>query len=429
MSAPPSTPDDALPHPVRDLPAAPALDAHESTGSAAPGVEGAELPSPRQNVTRLEYAGKTIYLIGTAHVSRRSVEEVRSTIEALRPNTVCVELDAERHRMLTDREAWRKVDIFQIIRQKKVLLLLSSLALGAFQRRMGEKLGVQPGAELLEAVQAAQDVGAELVLADRNIQATLKRTWANLSVWERSQVVSGLLVAPFSVEEIDEGKIEALKEQDSLGEMMKEVAEQFPKVKVPLIDERDAYLMSTIAEAPGPVIVAVVGAAHVRGMVERLGQQVDRGELERIPPPSLWGRVFAWALPLLVVGSFALGAQDPSGEGFSEMLLAWVLPTAGLASLFTILALGHPLTVLTAFFVAPLTTLHPALGAGMFTGLVEAYLRKPTVEDCEGIQKAFSSVRGVYTNRATRVLLVAFLSSIGAALGAYIGATWVLSLV
>lgn len=379
-------------------------------------------------VTRLEHDGKTLYLIGTAHVSRRSVEEVRQVITDVRPDTVCVELDAQRHKMLVDQDTWRKLDIFQVIRQKKVLLLLSSLALGAFQRKMGEKLGVKPGSELLEAVSAAKDVGAELVLADRDIQATLKRTWANLSFWDRAQVASGLLAAPFAVEEIDEAKIESLKEQDSIGEMMHEVAEQFPRVKVPLIDERDAYLMSAIAEAPGKTIVGVVGAAHVRGMVERLGQPVDRKALEVIPPPSIWGRVFAWLLPALVLGSFAFGAQDPTGEGLREMVLAWVLPTAGLAGAFTVLALGHPLTILTALVAAPITTLHPALGAGMFTGLAEAYLRRPTVEDCEGIQKAFSSVGGLYRNRATRVLLVALLSSIGAALGAYIGATWVLSL-
>lgn len=379
-------------------------------------------------VTRLEHEGKTIYLIGTAHVSKRSVEEVRQVITDVQPDTVCVELDAQRHKMLVDQDTWRKLDVFQVIRQKKVLLLLSSLALGAFQRKMGEKLGVKPGSELLEAVSAAKDVGAELVLADRDIQATLKRTWANLSFWDRAQVASGLLAAPFAVEEIDEAKIESLKEQDSIGEMMHEVAQQFPRVKVPLIDERDSYLMSAIAEAPGKTIVGVVGAAHVRGMVQRLGVPVDRKALEEIPPPSIWGRVFAWALPVLVLGSFAFGAQDPTGEGLKEMVLAWALPTAGLAGLFTVLALGHPLTVLTALVAAPITTLHPALGAGMFTGLVEAYLRRPTVEDCEGIQKAFSSLGGLYRNRATRVLLVALLSSIGAALGAYIGATWVLSL-
>lgn len=387
-----------------------------------------ELP-PVGHVTHLKYEGKDIHLIGTAHVSQRSVEEVRRVITELRPDVVCVELDQQRYKMLIDENAWKKLDIFQVIRKKQVLLLLASLALGAFQRRMGEKLGVRPGAELLEAVRAAEEVGARVVLADRDVQATLKRTWRNLSFWEKSQVTSGLMVAPFAVDDIDEAKIESLKDRDSIGEMMNEVAREFPRVKVPLIDERDAYLMSSIAEAEGRTIVGVVGAAHVAGMVKRLGEKVDREALTRIPPPSVVAKAVGWLIPALVIGAFFLGASDPTGDNLREMVFAWVLPTGGLSALFTIVALGRPLTVLTAMVVAPLTTLHPALGAGMFTGLCEAWLRKPTVEDCEGIQHAFSSLGGMYRNPATRVLLVTLLSSIGAALGAYVGATWVLSLV
>lgn len=410
-----------------------AIGADDSLAVAAPVVDSLETDAPPSagsvgHVTRLEYQGKEIFLIGTAHVSLKSVEEVTRVIREVRPDTVCVELDEQRHKMLLDENAWRKLDIFQVIRQKRVLFLLSSLALSAFQRRMGEKLGVRPGAELLAGVKTAEEVGARVVLADRDVQATLKRTWANLSFWDKAQVTSGLLAAPFSVEEIDESKIEDLKDQDTIGEMMHEVAAQFPRVKVPLIDERDAFLMSMIQEAPGPRIVGVVGAAHVAGMVARLGQPADREALSRIPPPSLLSRVLQWLIPALVLGAFFFGFQERSGQGMEEMLLAWILPTAALCGLFTALALGHPLTILSGILAAPITTLHPALGAGMITGLVEAYLRKPTVEDCEGIQKALTSVRGAYGNPATRVLLVTMLSSIGAALGAWIGATWLLSL-
>ncbi len=380
------------------------------------------------HVTRLEYQGKEIFLIGTAHVSRKSVEEVERVIRELRPDTVCVELDEQRHRMLMDEDAWKKLDIFQVIRQKRVLFLLSSLALSAYQKRMGEKLGVRPGAELLAGVRVAEEVGAQLVLADRDVQATLKRTWANLSFWDKAQVASGLVAAPFSMDEIDEEKIEGLKDQDAIGEMLHEVAAQFPRVKVPLIDERDAFLMSAIQEAPGKKIVGVVGAAHVAGMVARLGQSADRAELSKIPPPSRWSTILQWVIPLAVVVSFYFGYQKQSLEGLEQMVYAWILPTGTLSALFTIFALGHPLTVLTAFVAAPITTLHPAIGAGMVTGLVEAYLRKPTVEDCEGIQTAFGSIKGMYKNRATRVLLVVVTSTIGAALGAYIGISWVLSL-
>ena len=403
-----------------------ALGAELALEDAALGASGAQ--GKVGHVTRLTYGDKEIFLVGTAHVSRKSVEEVERVIRDLRPDTVCVELDDQRHRMLMDENAWKKLDIFQVIRQKRVLFLLSSLALSAYQKRMGEKLGVRPGAELLAAVHVAKEVGAELVLADRDVQATLKRTWANLSFWDKAQVASGLLAAPFSVEDIDEEKIESLKDQDAIGEMLHQVAAQFPRVKGPLIDERDAFLMSAIQEAPGRKIVGVVGAAHVAGMVARLGQSADRKKLSELPPPSKVSAALQWIIPAAVLGAFYFGYRQQSMEGLQQMLYAWILPTGLLSALFTLIALGHPLTILTAFVAAPITTLHPAIGAGMVTGLVEAYLRKPTVEDCEGIQKALSSVKGVYRNSATRVLLVSVTSTIGAALGAWIGASWVLSL-
>lgn len=380
------------------------------------------------HVTPLSYDGKEILLVGTAHVSQKSVAEVTRVIREERPDTVCVELDETRYKTLVDKAAWQKLNIFEVIRQKRVLFLLSSLALGAYQRRMGEKLGVLPGAELLAAVQTAEEVGAKVVLVDRDVQATLKRTWANLSFWDKSQMVAGLVSAPFAVEDIDETKIEALKDKDTIGEMMHEVAREMPRVKGPLIDERDAYLMSMIQEAPGKKIVAVVGAAHVDGMVARLGQQVDRAALCEIPPPSQLSRALKWIIPALMLSAFSIGYFKHQGEGLREMLEAWVLPNAVFAGLFTVLALGHPLSVLTAFVASPITSLNPTIGAGLVAGLVEAYLRKPTVEDCEGVQKAVSSVRSFYQNRVTRVLLVVLMASIGSSLGAFVGAGWVLSL-
>jgi len=377
------------------------------------------------HVTRLEWGGKEIFLVGTAHVSQRSVDEVTRVIEEVRPDTVCVELDEQRHRMLVDEDAWKKLDIFQVIRQKKVLFLLASLALGAYQRKMGEKLGVRPGAELLAAVKSAEKVGAHVVLADRDIQATLKRTWANLSFWDKVKITGGLVEAPFASDEIDEEKIEQLKDKDMIGEVLEQLAVELPRIKVPLIDERDAYLISSISEAPGRRIVGVVGAAHVPGMVKRLGEPVDKKKLAELPPPSRMMQVLAWVIPTLLVLAFYHGFREHSGERLVDMIWAWILPTAALCGLFTIFALAHPLTILAACVAAPITTLHPAIGAGMVTGLVEAWLRKPTVEDCEQLSRSMTSIRSVYQNRVTRVLLVFVLSSLGAALGAYIGASWV----
>ncbi len=380
------------------------------------------------HVTRLEYDGKEILLVGTAHVSEKSVQEVRRVIAEERPDTVCVELDEGRYQTLVDQTRWQKLDIFDVIRQKKVLFLLSSLALGAYQRRMGEKLGVVPGAELLAAVEAAKEAGAEVRLVDRDVQATLKRTWANLGFFDRLQMVGGLLTAPFSVEEIDEARIEQLKDKDTIGEMMHQVARELPNIKTPLIDERDQYLMSNIRESKGPKIVGVVGAAHIEGMVARLDEAVDRSRLDQIPGPTLVGRSLKWIIPLIMLAAFSYGYAKHQGEGLEQLLTAWILPNAVFAGLFATIALAHPLSVLTAFIASPITSMNPTIGAGMVAGLVEAYLRKPTVADCEGVQKAFTSVSAVYQNRVTRVMLVFVLSNVGSAVGAWIGLGWVLSL-
>ncbi|MCA9646826.1 MAG: TraB family protein [Myxococcales bacterium] len=228
-----------------------------------------------RNVTHVEIEGRDVYIVGTAHVSPKSVEEVTRVIREVKPDTVCVELDAMRHEALVDENRWRKLDIFAVIRQQKVLFLLSSLVLSSYQRRMGDKLGVKPGAELHAAVREADALGAHLVLADRDIQATLKRTWGNLSFFNKLKVLAAMNAAFFGSAEIDEEQIEELKDRDVINEMMHEFAQAMPQVQVPLIDERDRFLMTKIADAPGKKIVAVVGAGHVQGMLHQLGKQAD----------------------------------------------------------------------------------------------------------------------------------------------------------
>jgi pheromone shutdown-related protein TraB len=235
--------------------------------------------------------------------------------------------------------------------------------------------------------------------------------------------------APFAVEEISSEQIEQLKDRDTISEMLQELAHVMPGIKQPMIDERDAYLMSSIEAAPGKRVVAVVGAGHVDGMLQNLGQPVDRDALCAIPPPSALSQILQWVIPVLVLGAFYFGYTERSWDDFQKMLFAWVLPTSLLAATFTIAAGAKLLTVLTALVVSPITTLHPAIGAGMLTGLVEAWLRKPTVQDCEEATEAIQTLRGAYKNRFTRVLIVAVLSTIGAALGAWVGATWVVSLI
>lgn len=380
------------------------------------------------NVTRIESGDREIFIVGTAHISRRSVDEVRCVIEEVRPDTVCVELDQTRYDALVDDSRWRRLDIFEVIRQDKMLFFLATLVLTAYQKKLGDKLGVRPGAEMLAAVEAARGVGARVVLADRDVQATLKRSFRSLSFWNKSKLLAVLIGAFFATEEITEEQIEQLKDRDTLSELMKAFAQEMPELQVPLIDERDRYLMSSVEEAPGRRIVAIVGAGHVEGMQRYLGQKVNREALTVIPPPSKVTAALKWLIPVVVLGAFYFGYQGHQGERLLQMVMAWVLPTSISCALFGVIAGATWPTVLTALFAAPITTLNPAIAAGMFTGFVEAWVRRPTVEDCERINQDMTTIRGMYRNRFTRVLLVAVATTLGAALGAWIGVTWVVTL-
>jgi pheromone shutdown-related protein TraB len=321
-----------------------------------------------------------------------------------------------------DENRWQKLDIFQVVKQGKFLYLLANLALSAYQRTLGEQFGVQPGAEQRQGIESAKAVGSELILADRAVEATLKRTWANLSLWSKSKLLASLF-ASGEQEELTEEKLEKMKEQDTITEMMKAFAQEMPQIKKPLIDERDSYLMASIARAPGKKIVAVVGAGHVSGMLEQYAHvdQIDLEALSVLPPPSKIGTILAWLIPAILVLSMYYGYQDHGLKSLQEMIIAWVLPTSLLCALFTALTLPKPLSILVAALSAPITTIHPAISAGMVVGLAEAWFRKPTVADCERVTLDAASMKGLFSNPVTRILIVAFASNLGAALGFYVG--------
>jgi len=267
-----------------------------------------------------------------------------------------------------------------------------------------------------------------VVLIDRDIHITLKRTWANLGFFDKMALGGAIVQSMFSREQISAVEIENLKQQAHLSEMLSEFAKEMPAVKEPLIDERDQYLMSGVEAAGGDKVVAVVGAAHVPGMQANLGKPVDRARLERLPPPSRIVQALKWLIPALVIFFLVRGLLGKQDASFEEILFAWVLPNAVMAGLLTAVAGARLLSILCALVASPLTSLIPVMGAGMVVGLLEAWLRKPTVEDCENINRDVQSVRGVYRNPVTRVLLVAVAATLGSALGAWIGIAWIATL-
>ena len=380
-------------------------------------------------VTRVEYDGKDLTIIGTAHVSQRSVDEVRRVIAEIRPDTVCVELDQGRLEALVNDKRYRNLNLARTVKEKRVLFLLASLALAAYQRRIGDRLGVRPGAELLAAVQCAEAVGAQLILADRDIQATLKRTWANISLLNKLRLAGSLLAAPLAAAEMSEDQIEKLKDRDTISELLSELSKMIPGLKEPLIDERDQYLASSLTTAPGNKVVAVVGAGHVDGILAHLGKAVDRESLERLPTRTALNHFVRWSIPIIILVSFAIGyVRSPSTDALFHMARAWILPTSIGCGLFAATAGAHVLTIASGLLTAPIAALNPLFGAGAVTALAENWLRRPTPDHCEAIPRSITSLGGWYQNPATRVLLTYLLSSLGASLGIIIGLIWVIAL-
>lgn len=384
------------------------------------------------DVRRIVLDGKEIVLVGTAHISRDSVETVRAVIEEEAPDTVCVELDEQRHQALRDESRWQSLNLIQVIRRGQMPFLLASLALASFQKRMGLKTGVKPGAELAAAATLAEERGCEVRLVDRDIRTTLLRAWRKTGFWKRLNLVAALTAGLFEDQKLDEAELARLRQSDTLSAMLEEMGTLLPSVKAILVDERDAYMAHHIRQAPGPKVVAVVGAAHVPGLLRRMTEDIapeTLSEISSVPPKSSLSKALPWILPGLIAALFVAGFFAGDREQLAGAALAWILSTGLLAALGTVIALGHPLTVLTAFVAAPITTLHPTLGAGMFTGLVQAFIAAPTVRDMEKVGEDVATLRGWWGNRMTRVLLVFVFSSLGAAAGMFVALRWLTDLV
>jgi pheromone shutdown-related protein TraB len=385
-----------------------------------------------QSITRVALGEREIILVGTAHVSRDSVDEVTRIIAEEKPDRVCVELDEGRYRSMEEGSTWQNLDIGKVLREGKGFLLLANLVLGSFQRRLGSDLGVKPGEEMLAAVNAAKGLGIPFSLCDRQIHTTLRRAWARTSFWGKNKMLAAMLSSVFTSEKLTSEEIEGLKQKDMLQSMLDELAGYLPAAKEVLIDERDTYLAEKIGRAEGRRIVAVVGAGHVPGIVKYLNsmgsEPRDLSTLENIPQKKLLSKLAPWIVPALLVVLFGLGFLRSGWQMSLEMALKWLLANGGLAAAGSLLAFAHPLTIVVAFVGAPIATLNPFVGIGLFTGIAEAFLRKPRVKDFENLQTDVASFRGFYTNRVTHILLVFLLSSLGGMIGNFIAIPWITAL-
>jgi pheromone shutdown-related protein TraB len=391
--------------------------------SPAPGSPAREEP-----IVTVERGGGRITLLGTAHVSRASADKVRELLASGDYDAVAVELCPSRHKAVVDPGALARMDLFRVLREGKAAMVTATLALAAFQQRLAEQFGIKPGEEMRVAIEDAKQAGLPLLLIDREVGVTLKRVYRNVPWWRRWMLMSGLITSVVTREQVNEQDIERLKEGDILETTFAQFADQARDLFEPLIAERDRYmaarLQQELVRGGRRHILAVVGAGHLRGLQKQLARGIDApdeliSELDRAPQPSRWPKLIPWLIVALILAGFAVGFSRSTELGFT-LVLDWVVINGGLSALGALVAAAHPLTVITAFLAAPLTSLNPTIGAGMVTAAVEIYLRKPNVGDFGRLRQDTTHVRGWRRNAVARTLLVFLLSTLGSAVGTYV---------
>lgn len=392
---------------------------HDGTGGEAPPA-GRSYPA---DVHVLDVDGREVILVGTAHVSRESVDLVRQVIEREAPDCVCVELDAQRYAALSQKQRWENLDLKQIIRKKQLAALLANLLLASYQKKLGGALGVLPGTELLEAARVAEARDIPVALCDRDVRVTLRRVWASMSLWNKSKLISLLALSAFDQPELDEAELRRLRDQDVLSELMKELGEALPALKHTLIDERDSYLTQKILQQRGERVVAVVGAGHVEGIRRALveGREVDLESINAIPPISPLWKWIGWGVPAVILGSLLYIGMVKGLAVAGENMAYWIVANGIPTTIGAVAALAHPAVIACAFAVAPITSLIPVIGAGYVLAFLQAYLVPPMVRELESVADDVASLRRWWRNRLLRIFLVFLLTTLGSLVGTYVG--------
>ena len=373
----------------------------------------------RENIVKLDYQDKEIYLVKTAHVSKTSVQDVTECIEEVDPDSICIELDAQRYERLENPQEWRNTDIVEVIKNKQVGFLMVNVILSSFQRRMAKSLGSNTGGEMMEAIRLSKTMNKQLVLADRPIKTTFSRIWSMLQGKEKFKLLTGIISSIFDDEEISEEDLAKLKEADALEAALMEVSKEFPTVKKILVDERDMYLSQKIKKAPGKKIVAVIGAAHAAGIVRHINEEIDTDSLEIIEKKKGFSSYLKYLVPAIILLLIISTIVKNRDLGLSQ-IRSWILWNGGLSALGVLLAGGHILSILTAFIMSPITSLNPLLASGWFAGIVEASIRKPKVKDFEDIYEDTSTFKGFWKNRVTRTLMVVLFANLFSSIGTFV---------
>ncbi|MEE2664449.1 MAG: TraB/GumN family protein [Myxococcota bacterium] len=377
----------------------------------------------------VEIDGREFVIVGTAHISRESVELVREVIENETPDCVCLELDAQRHEALSSEDRWKQLDLREVIRKRQLATLLVNLLLASYQKRLGGQLGMMPGSELLEASRVASENGIPISFCDRDIRVTLRRAWSSLSWWRKLELSSTVLASAFDRTELSEEDLRNIRRKDVLNEMMSELGKSMPTLKQVLIDERDAYLAQRIREADGDRIVAVVGAGHVTGMRAALarGTDVDIAEFDQIPPVSPVLKWVGWGIPALIVGALVTIGATKGPAAMGENALYWLVANSVPTALGGLAALGHPLTIAIGGLAAPFTSLTPVIGAGYVAAFVQTWVAPPLVHEFETVGDDIAHLSRWWRSRLLKIFLVFVLTTLGSLLGTGLGGVEIVS--
>ena len=376
--------------------------------------------------------GREITLLGTAHISSESITEVTDAVKQKMPDCVAIELDEKRYKAVMDPDSWRNLDIISVLKKKEGFLLLANLVLASFQRRMGSNVGVKPGDEMKAAILQAQELGIPSVMVDRPIQITLRRAWSRNSLWGKSKLLAAMIASAFDDDEVSAEQIENLKKTSEMDSMLNELAGYLPAVKEVLIDERDRYLAGHIWESKGNKVLAVLGAGHLGGVQKHLElmaagkESSDTSDISDVPKKTTPSQIAGWVVMAAVIAGIAVGFIFGGRKIGEDMIFKWLFWNAILAAAGSLIAGGHPITIIAGAVAAPFTSLCPFIGVGMVTGIVQAVVCKPKVSDMEFLQQDAGSIQGFYRNRILRVLLVFFFSTMGSAAGTIVaGASFV----
>lgn len=382
-----------------------------------------------RDVHKIRIKDKEIILVGTAHISRESIELVKQVISEERPECVCIELDEKRYKSIASKRRWESLNLKTLIKNKQLSTLMVNLVLASYQKKLGMQLGVAPGSELVEAAKKADELGIPVALCDRDVRVTLRRAWKGTSFFKKSYLLAALVASLFDRTEMTEEKLEELKQQDVLTELLEEIGRELPELKRILIDERDTFLSEKIKETVGKKIVAVVGAGHVQGIKKALTEDrsAEMPEISTIPPVSPAWKAAGWIIPVIILASITIIGVQKGSAAAADNIFYWIFVNGFFSALGAALAMAHPLTIASAFIAAPITSLTPVIGAGYVTAFVQAYKVPPLVREFQTAAEDMGSIKKWWENRLLKVFLAFILPGLGSVAGTWLGGYKIIS--